>query len=86
MNIYLVRSALYKHVRMGVLISIRGWRTGTALIKDNTVTNPERNLRVLAIEMYKIAHNLAPTLMRNMMIKLDAKHCATSTCKVTIQG
>ena len=43
-----------------------------------------RNLRVLAIEKYKIAHNLAPTYMRDMMIYLDVKHCTRTICTVTI--
>ena len=55
------------------------------LIKYNTVTIHEREVRVLTIEMYKIAHNLAPTFMRDMMINLDVKHCTRSTCKVTIE-
>ena len=54
------------------------------LIKDNRVTIHERNLKVLAIEMYKIAHNLASTFMLDMMINLDFNYRTRSTCKVTI--
>ena len=54
------------------------------LIKDMTVMNHERNASVLAFEMYKIAHNLAPKFMIHMMINLIVKHCPRSTCKVSI--
>ena len=54
------------------------------LIKDNTVTNHKRSLRVLVIELYKISHNLAPTFTRDMMmINLKVNNCARSTREVT---
>ena len=37
------------------------------LIKDGTVTIRQRNLRVLAIEMYKISQDKSPELMKNLV-------------------
>ena len=41
------------------------------LDKDGAVTIHQRNLRALAIEMYKISNGLSPTFMIEMMNEID---------------
>ena len=36
------------------------------LVKDNCVTIHDRNLQVLATEMFKAIHDLSPTVMKNI--------------------
>ena len=44
------------------------------LAGDNTVTIHQRNLRTLAIEMYKISNDLSTLFMKDMMIEICLKH------------
>ena len=37
------------------------------LTRDGTVTVHHRNLRVLAIEMYKISHDQSPQIIKNLV-------------------
>ena len=52
------------------------------LVKDNTVTIHKRNLRKLAIEMYKISNNLSPLFTREMMTEICVLYNTRSTTKV----
>ena len=52
------------------------------LIKDNTVTIHKRNLRKLAIEMYKISNNLSPLFTRELMTEICVPCNTRSTTKV----
>ena len=36
------------------------------LVKDNCVTIHDRNLQVLATEIFKVIHDLSPTIMKNI--------------------
>ena len=40
------------------------------LNKDATVAIHQRNLKALAIEMYKISNNLSPVFLKDMMTEL----------------
>ena len=42
------------------------------LAKDDTVTILQRNLRILAIEMYKISNDLSPPFMKDLMTEIHA--------------
>ena len=53
------------------------------LIKDNTVTIHQRNLRSLAIEMYKITNNLCPAFIKGMMTEILVPYNTRSTTQVT---
>ena len=44
------------------------------LAKDDTVTIHQRNLRILAIEMYKISNDLSPLFMKDMMTEICVPH------------
>ena len=44
---------------------------GELLIKDRSVTIHQRNLQKLAIEMYKLANNITPTLMKAILPELS---------------
>ena len=52
------------------------------LTKDDTVTIHQRNLRALAIEMYKISNDLSPPFMKDMMTKICIPCNTRSTIKV----
>ena len=52
------------------------------LIKDGTVTIHQRNLRVLAIEMYKISQGKSPEFMKNLVEEIDTKYCTRSSYNV----
>ena len=52
------------------------------LVKDNTVTIHKRNLRKLAIEMYKISNNLSPLFTREMMTEICFPYNTRLTTKV----
>ena len=54
------------------------------LAKAKTVTIHQRNLRVLAIEMYKIANGLSPDFMIELMTNLGNQRSTRSHCNVTI--
>jgi hypothetical protein len=43
------------------------------LIKDDSVTIHQRNLRVLAVEMYKISHKLSPEFIRDLVEEINTK-------------
>ena len=44
------------------------------LIKDGSVTIHQRNLKVLATEMYKIAHGISPKVMHSLVKEIDSKY------------
>ena len=52
------------------------------LKRDGTVTVHHRNLRVLAIEMYKISHDQSPKFMKNLVEEIDTKYCTRSSYNV----
>ena len=52
------------------------------LAKDDTETVQKRNLRTLAIEMYKISNNISPLFSREMMTKKCVLYDTGSTIKV----
>ena len=54
------------------------------LAKDDTVTIHQRNLRVLAIEMYKISNDLSPLFMKDIMTEICVPYNTRSTTKVEI--
>lgn len=54
------------------------------LEKDCTVTIHQRNLRALAIEMYKISHNLCPMFMNEMVTEASLPYNTRSTTKVEV--
>ena len=51
------------------------------LNKDANCTIHQQNLRVLAIEMYKISNNLSPVFMRNMMTECHIPYNTQSMVK-----
>ena len=56
------------------------------LTRDGTVTVHHRNLRVLAIEMYKISHDLSPKFMKNLVEEIDTKYFTRSSYNVEKDG
>ena len=52
------------------------------LEKDDTIPVHKRNLRALAIEMYKISNNLSPPFMRDMMTEICVPYNTRSTTKI----
>ena len=56
------------------------------LIKDKTVTIHQRNLRALAIEMYKISHDLSPDFMKDILTKTHDSYPTRSNCNVKIEN
>ena len=52
------------------------------LEKDDTIPVHKRNLRTLAIEMYKISNNLSPPFMRDMMTEICVPYNTRSTTKI----
>ena len=44
----------------------------------------QRNVRVLAIEMYEISNRLSPTFMVELMNELDNPYHARSSCQVEV--
>ena len=52
------------------------------LTKDDTVTIHQRNLRALAIEMYKISNDLSPPFMKDMMTEICIPYNTRSATKV----
>ena len=52
------------------------------LEKDDTIPVHKRNLRTLAIEMYKISNNLSPLFIRNMMTEICVPYNTRSTTKI----
>ena len=52
------------------------------MTKDGTVTVHHRNLRVLAIEMYKISHDQSPQFMKNLVEEIDTKYCTRCSFNV----
>ena len=53
------------------------------LAKDNAVTIHQRNLRALAVEMYKITNNLSPTFIKDIMKEINTQYNTRLTTKVT---
>ena len=49
------------------------------LIKDDSVTIHQRNLRVLAVEMYKISHKLSPEFMWDLVEEINTKYQTRSS-------
>ena len=56
------------------------------LTRDGTVTVHHRNLRVLAIEMYKISHDQSPQFMKNLVEQIDTKYYTRSSYNVEEDG
>ena len=56
------------------------------LTRDGTVTVHHRNLRVLAIEMYKISHDQSPQFMKNLVEQIDTKYYTRSSYNVEKDG
>ena len=54
------------------------------LIKDGSVTIHQRNLKVLATEMYKIAHCISPKFMHNLVEEIDTKYHTRSSYGVEL--
>ena len=54
------------------------------LIKVGAVTIHQRNLRALAVEMYKISNNLSPEFIRELMVELDTPYQTRSGYKVDL--
>ena len=54
------------------------------LVKAKIVTIHQRNLRVLVIEMYKIANGLSPNFMVDLMTNLGNQSSTRSNSNVTI--
>ena len=50
--------------------------------KDNTFTVHKRNLRSLAIKIYKTLNNLSPIFTRVLMTQICVPYNTTSTTKV----
>ena len=57
------------------------------LIKDKSVTIHQRNLRILAFEMFKVKNNLAPEVMKNIFsfktLPLSLRNSTTLQCRST---
>ena len=49
------------------------------LIKDNSVTIHDRNLQVLATEIYKTLNNLNPKIMKNIFTERDISYNLSKT-------
>ena len=54
------------------------------LIKDGTCTIHQRNLKVLALEMYKIAHEKSPSFMKDLVEEIDRNYHTRSSYEVEI--
>ena len=54
------------------------------LIKDGSVTIHQRNLKVLATEMYKIAHGISPKFMHDLVEEIDTKYHTRSSYGVEL--
>ena len=48
------------------------------LVKDGSVTIHQRNLKVLAVEMYKISHGKSPKFMNDSVEENDTKYYTRS--------
>ena len=53
-------------------------------IKDCSVTMHQRNLNVLATEMYKIFHGIFPKFMTDLVEQFDTKYQTRSRCGVEL--
>jgi len=54
------------------------------LIKDGTCTIHQRNLKVLALEMYKIAHEKSPSFMKDLVEEIDRNYHTRSSYEVEL--
>ena len=54
------------------------------LIKDGSVTIHQRNLKVLATEMYKISHGISPRFMQDLVEEFDTKYHTRSRYDVEL--
>ena len=54
------------------------------LIKDKSTTIHQKNLRVVAVEMYKISHNMSPIFMEDLVTDIDTKYHTRSRYKVEL--
>ena len=54
------------------------------LIKDGTCNIHQRNLKVLALEMYKIAHEKFPSFMKDLVEEIDRNYHTRSSYKVEL--
>ena len=54
------------------------------LIKDDSVTIHQRNLRVLAVEMNEISHKLSPEFMWDLVEEINTKYQTRSSYNINI--
>ena len=54
------------------------------LSKDGSVTIQRQNLRVLAIEIYKVTKKLYPKFILDLVEEIDTKYHTRSSCKIDI--
>ena len=54
------------------------------LIWDKSTTIHQKNLRVVAVEMYKISHNMSPIFMEDLVTEIDTKYHTRSSYKVEL--
>ena len=54
------------------------------LTKDGTCTIHQRNLKVLALEMYKIAYEKLPNFMKDLVEKIDRNYHTRSSYEVEL--
>ena len=52
--------------------------------KDGSVTIHQRNLKVLATEMYKISHGISPKFMHELVEEIDTKYHTRSRYDVEL--
>ena len=54
------------------------------MLKDDSVTIHQRNLRVLAVEIYKISHKLFPKFMWDLVEEINTKYQTMSSYNIDI--
>ena len=54
------------------------------MIKDDSVTIHQRNLRVLAVEMFKISYKLAPEFMRDLVEEINTNYRTRTSYNIDI--
>ena len=54
------------------------------LTKDKSTTIYQKNLRVVAVEMYKISHNMSPIFMEDLVTEIHTKYHTRSSYKVEL--
>ena len=54
------------------------------LLKDKSTTIHQKNLRVVAVEMYEISRNMSPIFMEDLVTDIDTKYHTRFRCKVEL--